>query len=122
MLRSYNGIDIIRRGDFWNLFAGEWVLYGRRVFNYEIFPRPLFIIIGPLIGFVYALTLPIIGIAIMIALTTSKIIWKTGEIILTTASLSWRPAEVCLSGRRGRPQGLMQKKERDVVIKRYRFH
>lgn len=104
MLKAYNRVDIVRKGDFWNLFACEWADLGRADLCRRI-PRPLMIIIGPLIGFVYALTLPIIGIAIMIALFSSKLIGKVGEVAWTAASFSWRPTESYLAGKRAGSKG-----------------
>lgn len=89
------------KGTYWNIMNGEKVeleqegtLPGEG--TYLKAPTIVMLLAGPLLGLVYAIFLPFIGIA----MTASVVGSRAGEAAAEAASFGWRPVEVYLAGRK----------------------
>jgi hypothetical protein len=93
------------KGTYWNLrtgsrvdIAAEGVLPGDGNTVYHRFPAAGILVVGPIIGLLYAAFLPFIGIAMLVKL----IVQKTAALVVAPArsgaSFGWRPSESYLAG------------------------
>jgi len=58
------------------------------------------LLLGPLMGLVYFITLPFIAIATVVALVGKKVVTGTMEVARNLASFGWRPTEAYLAGKK----------------------
>jgi len=58
------------------------------------------LLLGPLMGLVYFITLPFIAIATVAALVGKKVVTGTMEVARNLASFGWRPTEAYLAGKK----------------------
>ncbi|MFN3739115.1 MAG: hypothetical protein ACK4TF_00385 [Thermodesulfovibrionales bacterium] len=63
-------------------------------------PPGLSLIVGPLIGFIYVVFLPFIGLVMMTVLTLKKVGISLLSLLRTIAAFGWRPMEAYLAGRK----------------------
>jgi hypothetical protein len=113
MLRKYRGGEEVQRGTYWNFANGQrvnmtgvGVLPGDDGATYRKFSPLGLLVLGPIMGLVYAAFLPFIGIAMLLKLVAEKLI--AGVLGMTGSSVSfrWRPREAYLSGKKkGRAKG-----------------
>jgi hypothetical protein len=102
------------KGTYWNVMTGEkvvleqeGVLPGEGTFIKA--PTAVVLLAGPVLGLVYAIFLPFIGIAMTIALLARK----AAEAGAHTVSFGWRPVEAYLAGRKNRKAAKWEKKHGD---------
>ena len=91
------------KGTYWNVMTGEKVVLEQEGVlpgegTYIKAPTAVVLLAGPVLGLVYAIFLPFIGIAMTIALLARKV----AEGGAHAASFGWRPVEAYLAGRKSR--------------------
>ena len=106
MLR-HNGGDRVGKGTYWNLTSGERVdikdegtLPGEANKTFYKMPALAVIVAAPVIGLLYAVFLPFIGIAMVVKLVAQKIGGGAMETVRGSASFGFRPSESYLSGKK----------------------
>ena len=104
---KHNGGDRVGKGTYWNLTNGERIditsegtLPGDVKKAYYRMPAAAIIVVGPVLGLMYAAFLPFIGIAMLVKLVAQKAGGGVMELAHGSASFGWRPSESYLSGRR----------------------
>lgn len=105
MLRKYRAGETVKKGTYWNFSNGqrvsvdrEGVLTGDGAF-YKMSPAGV-LVLGPILGLVYAVFLPFIGIAMLVKLVGEKIIVGLLSLVASTFSFKWRPLEAYLAGKK----------------------
>jgi hypothetical protein len=95
------------KGTYWNLstggrvdIAGEGILPGDGNTVYYRFPAAAILVVGPVIGLLYAAFLPFIGIAMLVKLIVQKTAALVAGPARSGASFGWRPSESYLAGMR----------------------
>lgn len=107
-LKSRGG-DTVKKGTYWNITNGERVnldregiLPGNRSATYYR-GHPIFVLLAaPILGLVYAVFLPFIGIASVITMIGRKLMGGVAHEISQAATFGWRPVEAYLSGKKGK--------------------
>jgi hypothetical protein len=104
MLRHRGG-QRVGKGTYWNFSAGErvdiveeGVLAGNSNTVYHRLPATGILVIGPIVGLLYAAFLPIIGIAMAVKLAAQKVAGRAPAPVRSGASFGWRPGESYLAG------------------------
>ncbi len=107
-------------GDYWNFRNGERVhLSARGVLpegtgeTYYMVSPAAVLVAGPLLGLLYAVFLPFIGIAMLLALAFRKFFGGLLESVHRGATFSWKPSEAYLVGKRGISRRIISKKEEE---------
>lgn len=104
---AYQGGTTARRGTYWNLGNGmrqvlerDGMLPGTKETTYLKAPPIVMVVLGPILGFLYVLALPLIGFAMILTLLAKRVgEWVAGA-IGTTAAFGWRPVEAYLMSRK----------------------
>ncbi len=116
MLR-YKGGHKVNKGTYWNFTTGErvdisneGVLPGDRKTVYFRLPATGILILGPILGLLYAAFLPFIGIAMLLKMTVQKIGGGVFSLTKSSASFGWRPSESYLVGKKKNNKESNQKK------------
>ena len=104
---KHNGGDRVGKGTYWNLTNGEridirdeGILPGEAKKAYYRMPAAAIIVAGPVLGLMYALFLPFIGIAMLVKLVGQKAGAGVMEMVHGSASFGWRPSESYLTGKK----------------------
>ena len=104
---KHNGGDRVGKGTYWNLTNGEridirdeGILPGDAKKAYYGMPAAAIIVAGPVLGLIYALFLPFIGIAMLVKLVGQKAGAGVMEMVHGSASFGWRPSESYLTGKK----------------------
>jgi len=58
------------------------------------------LLLGPIIGLVYVIGLPFIGIAMVVAFLGKKVFDGAVDLLRNVVSFGWRPSEAYLSGKK----------------------
>lgn len=104
---KYKAGHRVGKGTYWDLATGtridveqEAILSGSASTSYYRIPAGVMLLAGPIIGLLYVISLPFIGIATVVTLAAGKIV--NGLLGLTGKSLSfgWQPKEAYLSGKK----------------------
>lgn len=105
---TYGGQNV-QTGTYWNLANGnrvqmeqDGVLPGNRESRYIKAPAAVMIMAAPLIGLVFAVFLPFIGIVMTLSLVTKKLGQGVASAAASSMSFGWRPIEAYLAGRRAK--------------------
>jgi len=117
---KHNGGERVGKGTYWNLGNGERVdiqeegiLPGNEKKTYYRMPAAAVIVAAPVLGLMYAMFLPFIGIAMAVKLVGQKIGGGVMETVQGSASFGWRPSESYLSGRKKKGKKDEASKETD---------
>jgi hypothetical protein len=117
---KHNGGERVGKGTYWNLGNGErvdiqeeGVLPGNEKKTYYRMPAAAVIVAAPVLGLMYAMFLPFIGIAMAVKLVGQKIGGGVMETVQGSASFGWRPSESYLSGRKKKGKKDEASKETD---------
>ena len=101
------GGDRVSRGSYWNFSTGdrvqmeaEGVLPGGQDNIYFKFPPVLMLMAGPILGLIYAVFLPFIGIAMLVTVVFKKLFSGILAGVWKGASFGWQPSEAYLSGKK----------------------
>jgi len=108
---TYKGGHIVRKGTYWDLAHGrrvdvldEAVLAGTGAATYVKIPAGIMLLSGPIIGLVYVILLPFIGMATIAALAGRKVFGGLYNVAVKTISFGWSPMAAYLSGKRNKKQ------------------
>jgi len=104
---KHNGGERVGKGTYWNLGNGERVdiqeegiLPGNEKKTYYRMPAAAIIVAAPVLGLMYAMFLPFIGIAMAVKLVGQKIGGGVMEMVHGSASFGFRPSESYLAGKK----------------------
>jgi hypothetical protein len=97
----------VAAGTYWNLANGnrvnmeqEGVLPGDGKARYIKAPVAVMVMAAPVIGLVFAVFLPFIGIAMTLSLIGKKLVDGVASAAAGSMSFGWRPIEAYLAGRK----------------------
>jgi hypothetical protein len=97
----------VGKGTYWNFSTGEridisseGVLQGDRETAYYRLPATGIVVLGPILGLLYAAFLPFIGIAMLVKVIFQKVAAVAVEPTQRAASFGWRPSESYLAGKK----------------------
>lgn len=106
MLRHTAG-SRVGKGTYWNFSNGERVdlgsegiLPGTGGAVYFRMPATGIVMLGPVLGLLYAAFLPFIGIAMLVKLVLQKVASAVMVPAQRSASFGWRPSESYLAGKK----------------------
>jgi hypothetical protein len=89
----------------------EGLLPGGADGGYYRFHPAVVLVAGPVLGLVYAVFLPFIGIAMLIKLVGQKALGGILDRAWKGATFSWHPSEAYLGGKRRHAKKTVEKKE-----------
>lgn len=108
----------VQAGTYWNMANGErvdleqeGVLPGSD--RYLKAPAALAIAAGPVVGLVFAVFLPLIGIVMTVAMVGRKLGEAVSDAAAGSMSFGWRPIEAYLAGRKRRKEARAKKADKD---------
>jgi len=117
---QHKGGTVVGRGTYWNLVSGECedlkcegTLPGNAHTRYLKAPTLLMVLMGPVIGFLYVLILPFIGLAMILMLVSSQISQMLFDVFGRTAAFGWRPVEAYLMSRKNKKTARHDEKARE---------
>ena len=114
------GGEKVGPGTYWDTVNGDrirleraGVLPGDASKAYFRFHPLLLLVVGPLMGLVYAIFLPLSAIVMVLSVLGEKLAGGAVTTLRKAASFSWRPSEAYLTGRRkGKNQKAGAKKDK----------
>jgi len=105
-MRGYKTGTKVGKGTYWDLANGqridveqEAILSGAESSTYFRVPTGVMLIAGPVIGLLYVIALPFIGIATVASLAVGKIVNGLLGLVGSSLSFEWRPMEAYFSGK-----------------------
>ncbi len=114
------GGEIGKAGTYWNMATGErvdmvlqGVLPGSRKAVYIKAPSAAMLALGPVLGLIFAVFLPFIGIAMTVNLICRKAAEGATNAAAGSLSFGWRPIETYLAGRKKKKAEREKKDEKD---------
>lgn len=125
MLRiRHIGGEKAEKGNYWNFSTGERVTMseaGRlpgdeETVYYKASPIAV-LAAGPVLGLLYAVFLPFIGIAIIAWVAVAKVMGSSAEGLAHVATFNWSPSESYLAGRRSKKTKAEGKEAEEVSKK-----
>lgn len=103
----YHGGQEVGKGTYWNIMTGERVavegpatLPGGGNDTFIRMPGLGILLLGPVLGLVFAIFLPFIGIAMTVSLVAGKLASLLTQAAGRGMSFGWRPSVSYLGGRR----------------------
>jgi hypothetical protein len=112
------GGETVGKGTYWNFSTGERVnIEGRGVLpgdvsqSYYKFRPAVILLAGPVLGLVYAVFLPFIGIAMLATVLSKKLFSGALHTAQMGAGFSWNPSEAYLTGKKNRAKKAEKKTE-----------
>ncbi len=104
---KYYGGHKVGGGTYWSFASGrlvdikqEGLLPGQEDTRYYRIPTMAVLLLGPVVGLLYVLTLPFIAIGMVVTVLLGKINIALVNLVGRTVSFGWRPVEAYLSGRK----------------------
>ncbi len=104
---TYKGGTRVERGTYWDLSSGhridvteEVVLSGDNSSTYLKMSAGFMLLAGPVIGLLYVVLLPFIGIGTVAAVAARKVVGGAVNLIGKSLSFGWRPRTAYLSGKK----------------------
>ena len=104
---TYKGGTKVEKGTYWDLSNGqridvtdEAVLSGSGSSTYLRISAGAMLLAGPVIGLLYVVLLPFIGIATVTAVAIRKIVGGAFNLIGKSLSFGWRPRTAYLTGKK----------------------
>jgi hypothetical protein len=104
---TYTGGNKVGTGTYWDVASGrridvssEAVLAGAGTAQYVRMAPGVMLISGPVIGFFYAILMPMIGIATVAALSVHMVLGTLYHLAAKSVSFGWRPNNAYLSGKK----------------------
>ena len=108
-------------GTYWNVKNGsrvdmkqEGALPGDATTRYIKAPAAAVLAAGPVLGLIFAVFLPFIGIAMTVALIGRKLAQGLAGAAAGTVSFGWRPVEAYLAGRKRKKEARGRKAGKDA--------
>ena len=115
------GGHTVQAGTYWNMANGsrvqmdqEGVLPGSETTRYIKAPVVLMLMAAPVIGLVFAVFLPFIGIAMTLSLVGKKLVESTTSAAAGSMSFGWRPIEAYLAGKKRKNAARAKKDKKDA--------
>ena len=115
-----NGGHTVKAGTYWNLSNGsrvqleqEGVLPGSAETRYIKAPVAIMLMAAPVIGLVFAVFLPFIGIVMTLNLIGKKLVKGVTSAAAGSVSFGWRPIEAYLAGRKMKKAERAKKADKD---------
>jgi len=115
----YKGGHKVEKGTYWDAATGERVevegqmtLPGNDHTIYIKAKSGLVLIAGPILGLVFAIFLPFIGIAMSLGQVGRKIAGSAVGNAAQSVSFGWRPIEAYLTGRKRQKEAREKKEEK----------
>jgi hypothetical protein len=109
----------VAAGTYWNLTNGsrvqmdqEGALPGSGQTRYIKAPVAVILMAAPVIGLVFAVFLPFIGIAMTLSLIGKKLVDGVVSAAAGSMSFGWRPIEAYLSGRKRKKEAREKKSDK----------
>jgi hypothetical protein len=106
---TYKGGHAVGRGTYWDLangrridVFGEAILAGGGTATYVRMPSGVMLLSGPVIGLLYAILMPFIGIAAVAALSVRVGLGALYHMAAKSVSFGWRPRNAYLSGKKNK--------------------
>ena len=106
----------VAAGTYWNMTNGsrvqmeqEGVLPGDQKTRYIKAPVAVMLMAAPVIGLVFAVFLPFIGIAMTLSLIGKKLVDGVASAAAGSMSCGWRPIEAYLAGRKQKKEAREKK-------------
>ena len=106
-MKRYKAGNRVGKGTYWDLASGkridveqEAILSGGASSTYLRMPTSVMLIAGPIIGLLYVICLPFIGIATIATLATRALVGGLVNVIGKSLSFGWRPGEAYLAGKK----------------------
>lgn len=100
------GGQSVNKGTFWNITNGQRVdvsgedsLPGNRRTIYIKMSGAMMLLAGPVLGLLFAVFLPFIGIAMTLGLIGKKLVSGVAHVAVKSTSFGWRPIEAYLNGK-----------------------
>ena len=116
-----NGGHTVKAGTYWNMTNGnrvqmdqEGVLPGSGQTRYIKAPVAVMLMAAPVIGLVFAVFLPFIGIAMTLNLIGKKLVEGVASAAAGSMSFGWRPIEAYLAGRKAKKAARAKKDEKNT--------
>ena len=116
-----NGGHTVQAGTYWNLTNGnrvqmeqDGVLPGNGTTRYIKAPVAVMLMAAPVIGLVFAVFLPFIGIVMTLNLVGKKLIESAASVATGSVSFGWRPIEAYLAGRKMKKAERTKRAEKDA--------
>ncbi len=104
---TYKGGHTVGKGTYWDLTHGrridvpvEAVLAGGGSATYVRMSPAVMLVSGPVIGLIYAIMMPFLGLATAAALGTSAALGGIYRAAAKSVSFGWRPKNAYLSGKK----------------------
>ena len=104
---KHNAGTKVGKGTYWNFSTGEridisaeGVLPGEKNDVYYRLPATGILVLAPVLGLLYALFLPFIGIAMLMKVVLKKMASAVTAPTQRAASFGWRPSESYLAGKK----------------------
>ncbi len=104
---TYKGGHRVGKGTYWDLthgrridVPGEAVLAGGGSAMYIRMSPGVMLLSGPVIGLVYAILMPFLGLATVAALGVSTVLGGIYHAAAKSVSFGWRPKNAYLSGKK----------------------
>jgi len=101
------GGQMVNKGTYWDVRVGnridiadEGVLPGNEKSTYIKMSSVMMLLAGPMIGLVYAILLPFIGIVTVAALAGKTMLKGMNNLAAKSVSFGWRPKNAYLSGKK----------------------
>ncbi len=105
------GGHMVSKGTYWDLrkghridIADEGMLPGNETSTYLRMPVGVMLLLGPIIGLLYAILMPIIGIVTVATFAVSKVLGGLYNLAAKSISFGWRPKNAYLSGKKKKKQ------------------
>lgn len=97
----------VGRGTYWDLRKGhridiahEGVLPGNETETYLRMSSGVMLLLGPVIGLLYAILMPVIGIGTVAVLAGRKVLGGLYTLVAKSISFGWQPRNAYLSGKK----------------------
>jgi hypothetical protein len=104
---TYKGGNKVEKGTYWELSSGqridvanEAILSGDNSSTYLRMSAGFMLLAGPVIGLLYVVLLPFIGIATVATVAARKVIGGAFNLIGKSLSFGWRPRTAYLAGKK----------------------
>ncbi len=114
---TYKGGNKVGKGTYWNLtsgrridVSGEAVLDGGGSATYFRMSPAVMLLSGPVIGLLYAILMPIIGLATAAALGTRTVLGGMYNLVAKSISFGWQPKNAYLAGKKKEKKDKEEKK------------
>ena len=116
----YKGGHKAGKGTYWDTATGErldveqeQVLPGEGTRMYIKAPAAVMLMAGPILGLIFAIFLPVVGIAMTLVQAVKKLGEGIAEATAASMSFGWRPIEAYLTGRKKRKEARQKKSEEE---------